>query len=79
MAASAEVPVLSTDTGFPPEMVGSREAKEFFDENGYMIVYGTGYLPSSALPALTPRLGSQARLPLGAGGQRVRGHHPRAA
>jgi len=40
MAAPAEVPVLSTDTGFPPEMVGSREAKEFFDENGYMIVRG---------------------------------------
>ena len=40
MAASAEVPVLSTDTGFPPEMVGSREAKEFFDENGYMVVRG---------------------------------------
>ena len=32
--------MLSTDTGFPPEMVGSREAKEFFDENGYMIVRG---------------------------------------
>ena len=39
-ASAAEVPVLSTDTGFPPEMVGSREAKEFFDENGYMIVRG---------------------------------------